>query len=87
MIKLCKAENHVQMQGQILKAVWARELCAVPCQTDAALCLAERTSIPELHDTRDVLTKRPALSWWELSCNSGVIHAAGVALGTEPAFL
>jgi len=70
----------MQMQGQLLKAAWPCELCDVPCQTDAVVRIAERTSIPER--TRDVPTKCPLLSWWELSCNAGVIHATSVSLST-----
>lgn len=76
------------MHGQILKAVWPRELCAVPCQTDAAVCLP--SELPSLSYTPSniggVLTKCPLLSWWELSRNSGVIHTTCVLLALNSTF-
>lgn len=71
------------MQGQILKAVWPHELCAVPCQTQPRACGVN--SIPDLRDrcTRQV----PHTRLWELSCNLGAIHATCVALSTELVFL
>lgn len=63
----------------------ASEFCDVPCQADAAVCLASLSYRP--FSAGDGLTKCPWLSWWERSCNSGVIRTTCVALSTELVFL